>query len=75
MRRLFDGFASLLAAIITGIVGFGPAWFAHLAIDAGVAPAWGYVVIAGLVIITGIMVMAFLRKTFDGIAPLRERRR
>ena len=34
MRRLFDGFQSLIAAVVAAGVGFVPAWFAHLAIGA-----------------------------------------
>lgn len=75
MRRILDGTQSLVAAVITAAVGFVPAWFAHLALSADLAPAWGYGSVAALVIVTGIMVLAFLRKAGQGIAPLRERRR
>ena len=75
MRRLIDGFQSLIAAVIAAGVGFVPAWYAHLALGADLGPIWVYGFIAGLVVLTGIMVLAFLRKAGQGIGPLRERRR
>ena len=75
MRRLFDGFQSLIAAVVAAGVGFVPAWFAHLAIGADLVPVWGYASVVALIIVTGIMVLAFLRKAGQGIGPLRERRR
>ena len=75
MRRLFDGFQSLIAAVITAGVGFVPAWFAHLAISAELAPVWGYASVAALIVVAGILMLAFLRKAGQGIGPLRERRR
>lgn len=75
MRRIFDGFQSLIAAVLTAAFGFVPAWYAHLAISAELASAWGYVAVLGLMAVSGIMVTAFLRKAQSGVGPLRERRR
>ncbi|MDU8929039.1 hypothetical protein RXV86_16720 [Alisedimentitalea sp. MJ-SS2] len=75
MRRLFDGFQSLIAAVITAGVGFVPAWYAHQAIAADLGPVWVYASVAALIVVSGIMVLAFLRKAGQGIGPLRERRR
>ena len=54
MRRIFDGFQSLIAAVIAAGVGFVPAWFAHLAIGADLAPVWGYGSVAALIVVTRI---------------------
>ena len=75
MRAMFDGFISLVAAVLTACIGFVPAWFAHVAIGNGQGPLEVYVAIAALVIVTGVMVLAFLRKAGAGISPLRERKR
>ena len=75
MRSLFDGFLSLIAAVLTAAVGAVPAWYAHVAAGNGLAPVWTYAAIVGLIFVTGLMVLAFLRKAGQGIAPLRERRR
>lgn len=75
MRAIWDGLMSLLAAALTGVLTLGPAWFTHLAVGAGVAPAWAYAVIAGTVAVGLLMITSFLKKAARGIAPLRERRR
>lgn len=75
MIRIWDGFLSLLAGLLTvGIVGV-PIWGAVLALNNGLVPgwAWGFVVALGFVGL--LMVFAFLRKTVRGVHPLRERRR
>jgi uncharacterized membrane protein len=75
IRIIFDSFLSLLAAVLSLAVSIIPAWYAHMAIDSGLAPQWVYIVIAGLVFLGGVMVFAFLRKARNGVSPLRERKR
>ena len=75
MRPVLDGAASFLAAIATFVISFLPCWFTYLAMDAGVAPSWGWAVVAILCAIGLILTFAFLRKAALGIAPSRERRR
>lgn len=75
MTAFVDGIQSLCAALLTVFVGLVPAWFAHVAIDGGLAPSWGYAPLALLVVVTGMMGFSFLRKAGAGIGPLRERRR
>lgn len=75
LRIIFDGFLSLIAAILTGAVVLLPAWYAHMAIDSGLAPFWIYASIAGLLFVGAVMIFAFLRKARQGVSPLRERRR
>lgn len=75
MRIIFDGFLSFLAALATAAVALLPAWYAHMAIDSGLAPQWSYVNIAGLIAVAVVMIFTFLRKARDGVAPLRERKR
>ncbi|MDJ0640882.1 MAG: hypothetical protein QNJ20_18850 [Paracoccaceae bacterium] len=75
MIRIWDGFLSLLAAAITiGIVGV-PVWGSVLALNAGMVPIWGWGAVAALGFVGGIMMLAFLRKAFRGVHPLRDRRR
>lgn len=75
MRHVVDGAASFLAAIVTFAICFFPCWFTYLAVESGVAPSWGWLVIAVLCVIGLIPTVAFLRKAVLGIAPTRERRR
>ena len=75
VRNIWDGFLSLIAAVLSVIVTLIPAWYAHMAIDSGLAPQWIYIAIAGLVFVGCVMCFAFLRKTKDGVSPLRERKR
>ncbi len=75
LRRLWDSLLSLIAALLAAAVSFLPAWYAHMAIDSGLASRWIYLSIAGLVFVGTVMVFAFLRKARDGISPFRERRR
>ena len=75
MRALWDGFLSLIAAILTAAVTLIPAYYAWMSIDAGFAPQWVWANIAGLVFVAGVMIFAFLRKAKDGVSPLRDRRR
>jgi hypothetical protein len=75
MRNLWDGTLSLVAAVGTVVIVGVPLWCAHLAISYGIADQWAYVPMAALLVVGGIMVMAFLRKAAGGVAPLRERKR
>lgn len=75
MRKLLDGFLSLLAAIATVAICGVPSWFTYQAIIAKVAPTWAW---AGVIALGGvgiIMTLAFLRKAFSGVSPSRDRPR
>ncbi len=75
MIRLWDGFLSVLAAIVTvAIVGI-PLWGSYLSIQADRIPLWAMAPMVGLGLVGAIMVFAFLRKAARGVHPLRERRR
>lgn len=74
-RHTVDGATSVLSAVATAAVCGLPCWFTWKAIEAGVAPVWAWAAIAALGFIGLIMVVAFLRKGFNGVAPTRERRR
>lgn len=75
MRNVFDGAASLCAALFTFAVCGGPVWFTFVAVRGGIAPIWAYGFAAALGIIGLILTVAFLRKGIAGIAPTRQRRR
>lgn len=75
LRNIWDGALSLGAALGTVVVVGVPLWCAHLAILYGIASNWAYAPMAALLVVGGIMVLAFLRKAAGGVAPLRERRR
>lgn len=75
MRKLVDGFLSLLAAIATVAICGVPSWFTYQAIIAKVAPTWAW---AGVIALGGvgiIMTLAFLRKALSGVSPSRDRPR
>lgn len=75
MRKLVDGFLSLLAAIATVAICGVPSWFTYQAIIAKVAPTWAW---AGVIALGGvgfIMTLTFLRKAFSGVSPSRDRPR
>ena len=75
MRKLVDGFLSLLAAIATVAICGVPSWFTYQAIMAKVAPTWAW---AGVIALGGvgfIMTLAFLCKAFSGVSPSRDRPR
>ncbi|MDO7557434.1 MAG: hypothetical protein MUR46_06420 [Loktanella sp.] len=75
MRKLVDGFLSLLAAIATVAICGVPSWFTYQAIMAKVAPTWAW---AGVIALGGvgfIMTLTFLRKAFSGVSPSRDRPR
>ena len=75
IRNIWDSFLSLIAAILSAAVSFLPAWYAHMAIDSGLAPIWVYLAIAGLIFTGCVVTFAFLRKVKDGVSPFRERKR
>ena len=75
MRNIWDGVLSFLAALASFAVFAVPAWATHQAITYGIVPSWCYVALVGLVYIGGNLTIAFLRKAFDGVSPLRERKR
>lgn len=75
LRIIWDSFLSIVVALLTGAVVIVPAWYAHMAIDSGLAPQWIYINIAGLVFVGVVMIFAFLRKARSGVSPLRERKR
>jgi len=75
MMRIWDGFLSFLAAVATLAVALFPAWFAHLAISANLAPTWGYAFVLLLAFMAGLVALDFTRKAFKGIAPARSRAR
>ena len=75
MIRLWDGFLSVIAALLTvGIIGV-PVWGAVMAVRAGLIPVWGW----GPLVLLGaaglVMALSFLRKASRGVHPLRDRRR
>jgi len=75
MIRLWDGFLSFLCALLTlAILGL-PGWGAYLALRAGLMPGWGWAPLAALGFVAVVMIFAFLKKTWRGVHPLRERRR
>ncbi|PHQ96402.1 MAG: hypothetical protein COB40_08590 [Marinosulfonomonas sp.] len=75
LRHILDSFLSLVAAILAAAIAFLPAWYAHMAIDSGLASRWIYLAIAGLIFVGCVVSFAFLRKAKDGVSPFRERRR
>lgn len=75
LRHIWDSLLSVIAAILTAGVAFLPAWYAHMAIDSGLAPMWIYLPIAGLIFTGCVVTFAFLRKAKDGVSPFRERKR
>lgn len=75
MRHVVDGLASLLVAIATLVISLLPCWFTYLALDAGVAPSWGWAIVAILCVFGLFLTFIFLRKAVRGIAPSKESRR
>ncbi|MEM9426545.1 MAG: hypothetical protein AAGA06_07565 [Pseudomonadota bacterium] len=75
MIRVWDGFLSFLAAVVTGAIVGVPVWGAGRAVQAGLLPTWGW----GPLVLLGaaglVMILSFLRKAGRGVHPLRERRR
>ena len=75
MIRVWDGFLSILAAVIAAFLVGVPAWGCFLAVRAELIPIWSWAAILGLGFVGVLMVGAFLRKAARGVHPLRERRR
>ena len=75
MIRIWDGFLSLLAALLTGTIIGVPLWGTYLAIRNGLVPGWVWVPLVLLALVGLVMVFAFLRKAGRGVHPMRERRR
>ena len=75
MIRIWDGFLSLLAALVTGTIIGVPLWGTYLAIQNGLVPGWVWVPLVLLALVGLVMVFAFLRKAGRGVHPMRERRR
>jgi hypothetical protein len=74
-RNIWDGVLSFLAALASFAIFAMPVWATHQAITYGIVQSWFYVALVGLVYIGGNLTIAFLRKAFDGVAPLRDRKR
>ena len=75
MIRIWDGFLSSLCAAITASAIGAPLWAAYRAVDTGLVPTWMWAPMIVLGFIGVILLLAFLRKAFRGVHPLRERRR
>ena len=61
MRKLVDGFLSLLAAIATVAICGVPSWFTYQAIIAKLAPTWAWAWVIALGGVGFIMTLTFLR--------------
>lgn len=75
MIRVWDGFLSVLAAIVTVAIVGVPLWGSYLSIQEDRLPLWTMAPMVGLGLVGVVMVFAFLRKASRGVHPLRERRR
>jgi len=73
--RVWDGFLSVLAAIVTVVIIGVPLWGAFLAVRSGLVPVWAWAPMVLLCFVGVVMAAAFLRKAGRGVHPLRERRR
>lgn len=75
MIRLWDGFLSLVGALVTvALVGL-PLFAAFRAVQAALVPAWFWAPMVALGFVGLVMLGAFLRKGFRGVHPMRDRRR
>ena len=74
-KNIWDGVLSIGAALLSFAIFAAPIWATHQAITYGIVPSWFYVALVGLVYVGCTLTIAFLRKGFNGIAPLRERKR
>ncbi|MGP6085522.1 hypothetical protein [Antarctobacter jejuensis] len=70
LRRMLRTVQNLVAAVLTAAFCFVPAWFAHVAIDARLAPVWVYAAVAGLVFVGAGVVLSFLEKAWHGHRPM-----
>lgn len=75
MIRLWDGFMSVVAAVLTAAIIGVPGWAAFLALGDELVPGWVWVPLLLLSAAGLVMVLSFLRKAWRGVHPLRERRR
>lgn len=75
MIRVWDGFLSLVAALVTAAVIGVPAWAAFQAIRADLVWVWAAGPVVLLVAAGAVMALSFLRKAGRGVHPMRERRR
>ena len=75
MIRLWDGFLSVIAALLTGGIVGVPVWGAAQAVRADLLPSWGWAPLVLLGAAGLVMMLSFLRKAGRGVHPLRERRR
>ncbi len=75
MIRLWDGFLSLLAALLTLVVTGIPSWGAFLAVRSNLLAWWAWPPLVVLALIGIVITLSFLRKAGRGVHPLRERRR
>jgi len=75
MRNFLDGAASICAALVTLVICGIPAWYTIQAVRADIAPVWAYGAAGALTVIGLVLVLAFGRKAFAGVAPTRQRRR
>ncbi len=75
MIRLWDGFLSGLAALLTLTIVGVPVWGAILALRTDLLPVWGWGPVVLLGAAGAVMALSFLRKAGRGVHPLRERRR
>ena len=73
--RIWDGLLSLIAALAILVIALIPAWYAHVAIAAGLAPALAYIAIALLAFGAALVAFDFFKKASNGVAPTRTRRR
>lgn len=74
-KNIWDGLLSFGATLLTLAIFGMPIWATHQAITYGLVPSWFYVPLIGLIYVGGNLAIAFLRKSLDGVAPLRERKR
>ncbi|WP_417205083.1 hypothetical protein [Antarctobacter sp.] len=70
LGRVLRTLQNLAAAVLAAAFCFVPAWFAHVAIDAGLAPVWVYGAVAGLVLVGAGVTLSFLDKAWHGRKPL-----
>ena len=75
MIRLWDGFLSLVAALLTLVLTGVPSWGAFLAVRAELLEWWAWPPLVGLAIVGIMIALSFLRKAGRGVHPLRERPR
>ena len=75
MRAVIDGAMSLLVAAGILILCGVPLYCSYIAIRAGLVPVWIYAILGIFGFVAVVIAFDFFRKGFNGIAPLRERRR